>query len=136
MSFLIKKRRCQNDLYLVVLFTFCSSLKTVLKDIIAKKHDIEICKYNWKQNGKIFNQVPKMCDFFTDSTNYDDLLTYKNSIYESADDISSETNGTIKSIAQFRIELVTLEDLQDEIRIGCRKREDDDDKLESSVQTL
>ena len=118
-------------------------MRKVLQEIIEKKHDIETCNYNWKQNGKIFNQIPKTCDFYAGSSAYSDLLLYK--ILERPDDdtdgIDSENNDeSKKDVADFRIQLATLEDIKEEIRIGCRKQEDQATKefesLESSLQTL
>ena len=117
-------------------------MRKVLQEIIEKKHDIETCNYNWKQNGKTFNQIPKTCDFYAGSSSYNDLLLHE--ILESPDDtdgVDSENDDeSKKDVADFRIQLATLEDIKEEILIGCRKQEDQATKefesLESSLQTL
>ena len=111
-----------------------------MQEIIEKRHDIDTCKQNWKKNGKIFNQIPKTCDFYAGSSAYSDLLLYK--ILERPDDdtdgIDSENSDeSSKNIADFRIQLTVMEDIKDEIIIGCRKQEDLATKeIESNLQTL
>ena len=111
-----------------------SSLKNVLKEIIEKKHAIDTCKNNWKRNGKIFNQVPTTCQFYNRYDGYDDLLMPISP--DSTDGIASEiADEKIKSIADFRILLATLEDIKEDIVIGCRKKEDKLKEFEK-LQTL
>ena len=54
--------------------------------------------------------------------------------------IIENDNESKKDVADFRIQLATLEDIKEEILIGCRKQEDQATKefesLESSLQTL
>ena len=117
-------------------------MKNVLTEIIEKKHPIDTCHNNWKMNGKIFNQVPLTCSFHPASPSYNDLLLYERlESRNDTDGVGSENDGqSKKDIADFRIQLATLEDIKEEIRIGCRKQEDQATKefesLESSLQTL
>ena len=110
-------------------------MKNVLKEIIEKKHAIDTCKTNWKMNGKIFNQVPTTCQFYDGCSSYDDLLIHET--LESPDNadgasMSEYDDKNSKAISDFRIQLTIMEDIKDEILIGCRKQEDQDTKeLES-----
>ena len=120
-----------------------SSLKQVLKEIIEKKHDIDTCKNNWKKNGKSFNQVPTTCPFYDGYSSYDDLLMHETLNNPDKTDgtlISEYDDEHSKNIAEFRIQLTIMEDINDEIIIGCRNQDDQVDKefesLESSLQTL
>ena len=101
-------------------------MRKVLQEIIEKKHDMETCNYNWKQNGKTFNQIPKTCDFYAGSASYNDLLLLE--ILESpdkTDGIDSENSDeSMKNIADFRIQLAMLEDIKDEALMGFRRQED------------
>ena len=98
-----------------------------MQEIIEKMHDIDTCKHNWKKNGKIFNQIPKTCDFYAGSSAYSDLLLYR--ILERPDDdtdgIDSENSDeSSKNIGDFRIQLAMLEDINNEISMGFRRQED------------
>ena len=118
-------------------------MKNVLKEIIEKKHAIDTCKNNWRRNGKIFNQVPTTCQFYDGCSSYDDLLIHET--LESPDNtdgasMSEYDDENSKAISDFRIQLTMMEDIKDEILIGCRKQEDQDTKefesLESNLQNL
>ena len=118
-------------------------MKNVLKEIIEKKHAIDTCKTNWKMNGKIFNQVPTTCQFYDGCSSFDDLLIHETLESPDNTDGASMTeygNENSKAISDFRIQLTMMEDIKDEILIGCRKQEDQATKefesLESSLQTL
>ena len=120
-----------------------SSLKNVLKEIIDKKHAIDACKNNWKRNGKIFNQVPTTCPYYDNSSSYGDLLMHerlRNPDKTDGTSISENDDEYSKNIEEFRIQLTMMEDIEDEIRFGFRKQDDQVDKefesLESSLQTL
>ena len=117
------------------LLPFYSSLKKVLRKIIEKDHDSDVCDHNRTQNGHIFNQVPKTCEFFNGYDGYADLLMPISP--DSTDGIASEiADEKIKSIADFRILLATLEDIKEDIVIGCRKKEDAPIKEFEKLQTL
>ena len=116
------------------LLPFYSSLKKVLRKIIEKDHDDMVCDHNRTQNGHIFHQVPTTCQFYNRYDGYDDLLMPISP--DSTDGIASEiADEKIKSIADFRILLATLEDIKEDIVIGCRKKEDKLKEFEK-LQTL
>ena len=111
-------------------------MKKVLKEIIEQKHDIETCKYNWKKNGKIFNQIPKTCDFFAGSSFYNGLLKHEKLKLKSPGMVASDSNDEIgSSIGKFRYMLAILEDIKDDLLIGCRIQ-NDLNEVESKLQTL
>ena len=110
-------------------------MKKVLKEIIEQKHDIETCKHNWKKNGKIFNQIPKTCDFFAGCSFYNGLLKHEKLKLKSPGMVASDSNDEIgSSIGKFRYMLAILEDIKDEIQIGCRNKEDSKE-VEFNLQT-
>ena len=114
-----------------------------MQEIIEKRHDIDTCKQNWKKNGKIFNQVPTTCPYYDNSSSYGDLLMHerlRNPDKTDGTSISENDDEYSKNIADFRIQLTMMEDIKDEILIGCRKQEDQATKefesLESNLQTM
>ena len=114
------------------LLPFYSSLKKVLRKIIEKDHDEKVCEDNRKQNGSIFHQVPTTCQFYNRYDGYDDLLMPISP--DSTDGIASEiADENSKSISDFRILLATLEDFEEEVVIGCRRKED---KLINELEKL
>ena len=111
-------------------------MKKVLKEIIEQTHDIDTCKHNWKKNGKIFNQIPKTCDFFAGSSFYNGLLKHEKLKLKSFGMVASDSNDEIgSSIGKFRYMLAILEDIKDDLLIGCRIQ-NDLNEVESKLQTL
>ena len=80
-----------------------------MQEIIEQKHDTDTCKYNWKENAKIFNLKPKICNYFAGSPQYYFLLLYEK--LESPDMVASNSNDEISSsIGKFRNMLAILEE--------------------------
>ena len=112
-------------------------MKKVLQETIEKKHDSDTCKQNRKQNAKIFNQEPTPCLFFAGSPSYSYLLKQIHLSINTDGIGSANDDENSKMIADFRIQLTIMEDIKDEIIIGCRKQEDQATKeIESNLQTL
>ena len=104
-----------------------------MQALIEKKHDLKTCKYNLNENGKIFNQEPTPCLFFDVAPSY--LLKHESINTDGIGSANDDENS--KMIADFRIQLIIMEDIKDEIIIGCRKQEDQPIKeFESNLQTL
>ena len=104
-----------------------------MQELIEKKHDFKTCKYNSKENGNIFHQEPTPCLFFDEAPSY--LLKHESINIDGIGSASGDENS--KMIADFRIQLIIMEDIKDEIIIGCRKQEDQPIKeFESNLQTL
>ena len=80
-----------------------------MQEIIEQKHDTDTCKYNWKENAKIFNLKPRTCDYFAGSSVYNDLLMYEK--LESPDMVASNSDDEISSsIGKFLYMLAILEE--------------------------
>ena len=110
-------------------------MKKVLQEINERRHDKNVCKHNWKQNGKIFNQIPSTCAFYTGSSSYTDLLLHKE-LKSPGTMVASDSNNEISSpIGKFSYKLAKMEDIKDEIIIGCRIKKDLNE-IESDLQTL
>ena len=115
-------------------------MRKVLQEIIEKKHDVKTCKYNLKENGNVFNQEPTPCLFFDGARSYRNLLQKVPERPESINTngiVSANDDENSKMIADFRNQLTIMEDINDEILIGCRKQEDQATKgLKYSLQTV
>ena len=95
-----------------------------MQETIEKKHDSDTCKQNRKQNAKIFNQEPTPCLFFAGAPSYRYLLKQIH-LSINTDGIGSANNDeNSKMIADFRIQLTIMEDINDEISMGFRRQED------------
>ena len=104
----------------------------MLQDVIEKKHDETVCQSNWKDNGRIFNQVPSTCRYFTNCHHYSNLLVH-DTRYKSVE-IKHDQSG-IDRVANFRFQLALYQDVKDEVELGCRLQEDINDP-ESKIQDL
>ena len=104
----------------------------MLQDVIEKKHDETVCQSNWKNNGRIFNQVPSTCQYFTNCPHYSNLLVH-DARYKNVE-IKHDQSG-IGRVASFRILLALYQDVEDEVKIGCRLQKDLDEP-KSKIQDL
>ena len=92
-----------------------------MQETIEKKHDSDTCKQNRKQNAKIFNQEPTPCLFFAGAPSYRYLLKQIHLSINTDGIGSANDDENSKMIADFRNQLTIMEDINDEIFIGCRK---------------
>ena len=112
-------------------------MRKVLQELIEKKHDFKTCKYNLKENGNIFNQEPTPCLFFDGARSYRNLLQKVPESINTNGMVSANDDENSKIFADFRNQLTIMEDINDEIFIGCRKQEDQATKgLKYSLQTV
>ena len=104
----------------------------MLNNIKERKHDQKVCFTNCKKNGKIFNQIPQTCRFYTGSPRYQDLLEHHEVPNVDASDGGPSSNPNIK---EFCLQLILLEDFKEEISLGFRK-EEDIIEVENYIETL
>ena len=106
-----------------VYLLFRNALTKVLRDIIDKTHDKNACKINCKENGKIFNQTPYQCRYFSKGLDYNSLLEYQELSYsDTVDDVASK--ATKDKIVDYQFQLSLLEDLKTDVDDGVRANED------------
>ena len=107
-------------------------MTTVLNNIKERKHDQKVCFTNCKKNGKIFNQIPQTCRFYTGSPRYKDLLEHHEVPNVLASDCGSSSNPNIK---EFCLQLILLDDFKKEFSLGLRK-EEDMIEVENTIENL
>ena len=90
-----------------------------MSDIIYKKHDDEACKSNCLKNSRIFHQAYKTCTYFS---NFEEILRYKKVKNFRGRSILNEEES--QAVVDFRIRLVLLKDMKEEIELNCRDKED------------
>ena len=106
-----------------VYLLFRNALTKVLRDIIDKTHDKKACKINCKENGKVFNQTPYQCRYFSKGLDYNSLLEYQELSYsDTVDDVASK--ATKDKIVDYQFQLSLLEDLKADVDDGVRANED------------
>ena len=102
---------------------FRNALTKVLRDIIDKTHDKKACKINCEENGKVFNQTPYQCRYFSKGLDYNSLLEYQELSYsDTVDDVASK--ATKDKIVDYQFQLSLLEDLKTDVDDGVRANED------------
>ena len=110
-------------MYIYMLFR--NALTKVLRDIIDKTHDKKACKINCKENGKVFNQTPFQCHYFSKGLNYNSLLKYQEfNDSNILDDVTVATKSTKDKIVDYQFQLSLLEDLKTDVDDGVRANED------------
>ena len=104
----------------------------VLNDIKERNHDSEVCFFNCKKNGAVFNQIPYQCRYFKGSSMYEDLLKY-----QEIPNIDVSDDGTFfnPNIKEFYLQLIMFEEYKEEIDLECRNKEDLI-KVENSIEDL
>ena len=109
-----------------VYLLFRNALTKVLRDIIDKTHDKKACKINCKENGKVFNQTPYQCRYFSKGLDYNSLLEYQELSYsDTVDDVTTvASNSTKDKIVEYQFQLSLLEDLKADVDDGVRAKED------------
>ena len=115
---------------------FRNALTKVLRDIIDKTHDKKACKINCKENGKVFNQTPYQCHYFSKGQNYNSLLKYQEfNDSNILDDVTVATKSTKDKIVDYQFQLSSLEDLKADVDDGVRANEDQKE-LETQLGNL
>ena len=116
---------CLDHLLMDFLDFFRSSLAKSLRDVIDKKHDNVACKQNCKENGKVFNHAPHQCRYFSNSPEYNDLLKFLKIDASAYPTLPKEENEEdSEKIVDFALKLNDLEEVQNEVKLGCRIKED------------
>ena len=96
-----------------------------MRDIIDKKHDKNVCKINCEENGKIFNQTPFQCHYFSNDEKYNNLLKHQEfNDSDILDDVKVASKSTEDKIVEYQFQLSLLEDLKADVDDGVRAKED------------
>ena len=100
-------------------------MQKALTDVIEKKHDKVACQQNCKENGKIFNHAAFQCHYYSKSPKFDELLIKRALIGSDYPDASTDENeGDVEQLIALDDKLVILEELEFEVKLGCRAQED------------
>ena len=115
---------------------FRNALTQDLRDIINKTHDKKACKINCEENGKVFNQTPFQCHYFSKGQNYNSLLKYQEfNDSNILDDVTVAAKSTKDKIVEYQFQLSLLEDLKADVDDGVRAKEDQSE-LETHLANL
>ena len=107
----------------------------MLKGILDKKHDKVTCQANCKQNGKIFEQTPYQCQYYSNDLKYDSLLVHKEFNHNLTDG-ETAAEVTDPRILKFFVQFVQWDDLNSDLEIGVRNHEDVPVELEQTLVEL
>ena len=96
-----------------------------MRDIIDQKHDMKACKTNCAENGKVFNQSPFQCHYFSNDEKYNNLLKHQEfNDSDILDDVKVASKSTEDKIVECQFQLSLLEDLKADVDDGVRAKED------------
>ena len=84
-------------------------------------HDQNVCNTNCRKNGKLFNQKPHHCPYFTGASSFNNLLEKR--LIDDADSSEVTTKSSPK-IAEFFLQRIQLDDFIDEVDLGVRNQDD------------
>ena len=100
-------------------------MTTILRDIIDQKHDMKACKTNCAENGKVFNQSPFQCHYFSNDEKYNNLLKHQEfNDSDILDDVKVASKSTKDKIVEYQFQLSLLGDLKADVDDGVRAKED------------
>ena len=105
----------------IAVFDFRTSLKRILTNIVDQKHDKDVCNINCIENGKVFNQKPYQCQYFTGSSSLTNLLEIQ--IIDD-EDSSEATTKRSPNIAEYSLQMILLKEYMDEVNLGIRNQDD------------
>ena len=85
---------------------------------------MKACKTNCAENGKVFNQSPFQCHYFSNDEKYNNLLKHQEFNDSDILDVKVASKSTKDKIVEYQFQLSLLEDLKADVDDGVRANED------------